>query len=147
MFKLGDLPDQSVLEEIRSIERDLEELKNAQRVGSSSLKIKYNQTGNTWDINETVSNSISIVRWRVTFTPDHGGVPYAELGYNYELTPADPFSYFESYPDPDYVGGSGVAFILSFAHNDFVNNTTVKAKCGIKCVDSGTLSFTKVYEV
>jgi hypothetical protein len=131
MSKLTELPDQSVLEEIRSIERDIEELKAAQRVGSSSLKIKYSQTG----------------RWRVLFTPDHGGVPYAELGYNYELTPADPFSYFESYPDPDYVGGSGVAFILSFAHNDFVNNTNVKVKCGIKCVDSGTLSFTKVFEV
>lgn len=146
MFKLSDLPDNRVIDQIRSIERDLTEFKSAQRVGSSSLQIKYSQSSSTWDINESVSGSLTFVRWRVTFTPTHGGTPYAELGFNYQLTPADPYSTFEAYPDPLTVGGGGVAFLIAFTNNSF-GAINVKLKCGIKCVDTGTLSFVRSFQV
>jgi hypothetical protein len=146
MFKLTDLPDQAAVDEIRSIERDLQELKAAQRVGSSSLVIQHNQTGSTWDIDETVLAGLTFVRWRVTFTPDHGGTPHAELGFNYQLTPPDSFSTFEAYADPAYVAGGGIAWLLSFVNNNLSSDVDVKIKCGIKCVDSGTLSLARVFE-
>ncbi len=148
MFSLSDLPEYGVLDELKAIERDLLEMKTAQRVGPASLLIKYTRTAAAWDVDETLAGSLTFVRWRVTFTPDHGGTPYARLGFNYQLTPASAFSSFVAYPDPASIAGGPIAFLIAFTNNEFnINTRNVKLKFGIKSVDSGTLSVARVFQV
>ena len=47
----------NLIREIRSIQRELEELKTAQRVGNSQIKVNYFNTGSTMLSFQTVPNA------------------------------------------------------------------------------------------
>ncbi len=145
MLSPGDLPDNHALDVLASIGRDLDELKSAQRVGGDSLVNHHNMSGAVGDINETVPNSVTFIRWRVVFTPDHGGTPFSQLSYDYELSPADNTRPIQSYPDPSYISSSGVAYIIAFTNNNFSGDATLRLKLAIDSMDTGTLSITKVF--
>jgi hypothetical protein len=145
MFSLGDLPDNHALDVLAGIGRDLDEFKSAQRVGGASLVNHHTMTDATWDINETVPSSVTFIRWRVVFTPDHGGAPFSLLSYDYELTPADSTRPIQSYPDPEYVSGAGVAYIIAFTNNNFSGNALLRIKLAVDSMDTGTLAVSKVF--
>jgi hypothetical protein len=144
VFSLNDLPDNHVLDVIDSVDRDLSELKNAQRVGGASLVTHYNTTDAAWDVEETIPSSVSFIRWRVVFTPDRGGTPFSLLNYDYELSPADSTRPIQSYPDPSYTG-PGIAYIIAFTNNNFSGNSTLKLKVAVTSMDTGMLAVTKVF--
>jgi len=145
VFSPNDLPENHALDVLASIGRDLDEFKGAQRVGGASLVNHHNMTDAAWDINETVPSSVTFIRWRVVFTPDHGGTPFSQLSYDYELTPADSTRPIQSYPDPSYISSTGVAYIISFTNNNFSGAATLRLKAAIDSMDTGTLSITKVF--
>jgi hypothetical protein len=144
VFNLNDFPQNHVLDVIKNVDRDLDELKNAQRVGGASLVTHYNITGAAWDVDEVVPTSITYIRWRVVFTPASGGTPFSLLGYDNELSPADASRPIQSYPDPSYTG-PGIAYIIAFTNNNFSGNSTLKLKVAVTSMDTGTLAVTKVF--
>ncbi len=145
MFSLGDLPENHALEVITGIDRDLQEFKAAQRVGGDSLVTRYNQTAATWDVEETVPSSVTFIRWRIVFTPDHGGAPFSLLGHDYDLSPADTTRPVQSYPDPANQSGGSPAWILAFTNNNFSGTALLKFKVAVTSMDIGTIAITKVF--
>jgi hypothetical protein len=143
MFRIADVPEATFLAEIAAIERELLELKAAQRVGADSIITHLTKTANTWDVDQTVAASSSVVWWEVVFTPTHGGTPYSEFGFDWLVTTDSGFEYFSMFPSPSYIAGSGVAFIVEYSNPNFTD-VNVKLKFSVKSVDTGSLSWSVV---
>ena len=145
MFSVNDLPENHVIEVVKSLDRDLDELKSAQRVGGASLVTHNNRSTATWDVEETVPNTVTFIRWRVLFTPTSGGTLLSLLSYDYDLSPADSTRPILSYPDSDYISSAGIAYTIAYTNNNFSGTSVLKFKVAVTSMDTGTLTITKVF--
>lgn len=128
--------------QVKQVLSDIQDLKNPQIVGASSLIAHTITTGNVWDINDSVP-AFAENRYRVTFTPDpnQNSKPYAEFFFAYAVGNSDGFEVVAWYPDPANTTSDATRSFLLIFTNDF-NVTTFLARVGIKSSHTGSIGIT-----
>lgn len=141
MSRLELAPDNAFVLTVQNLLADIEELKNPQIVGASSLISHTITTGNTWDVNGLSTAPFVDRKFRVTLTPDPGqnDKPYAEFFFTYAVGNSDFFEVVDWYPDPDNTTNDATRSFYFIFTNDF-NTTTLFARFGIKSSHTGTIS-------
>lgn len=143
MSRVDDLLDNRLVLEVKDIIRDIEELKTRQFTGSNNLIIYHNKSDNTWDLDELVLGSTSYVQWRVTLTPDNVDRPFSQFQYEFD---AYIFNDFIAYVDPLNIDSSTVSFVVEM-NNANPSDANVRMKFAFKSLDTGSISFTRVWEI
>lgn len=143
MTRIDSLPENQLSEEVKSILRDIEELKAKQFTGSNNLVVYHTQTANTWDVDEIVSGALSFVQWRATFTPDTVSRPFTQFQFTSQST--YPSNYFSAYIDPANIDSPNISFVVEMINNDLSDSTT-KLKFAFKSLDTGTVSWVRSAE-
>lgn len=140
-MRLDALPENQILQTAKSILAQVDQLKNRQIVGANSLVINYTTTTDEWDVDDTVFDSTAVAHWRVTFTPDTVSRPYAEIAFEWQVTPDTGFNggTFDAYPDPANVSSNDVVFLVDMSNQNF-DPVNVKLKFGFRSADTGAIT-------
>lgn len=161
MGRLGLIPELAFAEDFKQLRRDVEAIKNAQRVGRDILKPKIIEcldgSGDP-TIYDMVATAVpdGFGGWRVTkdfvarFMADHQsqpwGAPLFKLMWGNPSTPASPGQTGGfTYPYlADMVGNPGlVSYYGFFSNNIFDDTTSVYIKVYFYATDTGTLTVTE----
>lgn len=160
MTRLGLVPEQAFAESFRQLRRDVEDIKNAQRVGRDILRPKIIECldggGNptAYDLIATaVPDGFGGYDVRTDFAArfqaDHQNEPWAtplyKLMFGNPSTPAAPGqTYGFSYPDiADFKDVPGrVTYHGWFGNNDYLSAVSVYIKVYFYATDTGTLTVT-----
>lgn len=140
-IRLNALPDNQLASMIRDIFTDYNTLKvSGQLLGSDSVVIHANKSGNTYDINQAVA-AYTVATWRIVFTPSVMKSPFAELTYSYGVSGGTGGELAWFVPDPAYTTSGQLAWDFGFESWD--NACTVNVIFAIKCPDTGTFTVTR----
>jgi hypothetical protein len=157
MTRLGLIPELAFAEEFKSLRRDAEDIKGAQRVGRDILKPKIVEaldgSGNptVYDVVATYDAVTDSVRAYFTayFTADNQKEPWAtpfyKLMFGSPATPAAPGqTYGFSYPWINEFRGDDNKFTYHgyFGNNLYPSSTPVYIKVYFYATDTGTLVVT-----
>lgn len=157
MTRLGLIPELAFAEEFKSLRRDAEAIKNAQRVGRDILRPKIIEaldgSGNptVYDVAATYDAITDSVRGYFTarFTADNQKEPWAtpfyKLMFGSPATPASPGqTYGFSYPFIDDFRSEEGKFTYHgyFGNNLYPSSTPVYIKVYFYATDTGTLVVT-----
>lgn len=161
MTRLGLVPEQSFAEDFKQLRRDIEDIKNAQRVGRDILKPKIIECLDGGG-NPTVYDLVTVpvpdgfggyenrVDFVARFVADHQTepwcVPLFKLMYGNPSTPASPGqTYGFTYPYlDDFFDEPGKVSYWGYAgNNDFMSNVPIYVKVYFYSTDTGTLTVTE----
>jgi hypothetical protein len=158
MGRLGLVPEQAFAEDFKQLRRDVEAIKNAQRVGRDILKPKIIECldggGNptAYDIVATAVADPYGDGWTVRaefvarFYADHQteswGVPLFKIMRGSPSTPAAPgeaYGFTYPYLDDIHSNPGRVSYYGWFGNNDYYDNTSLYLKVYFYATDTGTL--------
>lgn len=161
MTRLGLIPEQTFAEDFKQLRRDLEDIKNAQKVGRDILKPKVIEcldgSGNptVYDL-VTVPVPDGFGGWDnradfvARFVADHQdqpwGAPLYKLMFGSPSTPATPgqtYGFTYPYLDDFYNEPGKVSYWGYFGNNDFMSNVPIYIKVYFYATDTGTLTVTE----
>lgn len=159
MTRLGLLPEQTFAENFKQLRRDIEAIKNAQRVGRDILKPKiiqcYDADGNptTYDLvatpevvfGNTQVREDFVIRFLADSQSQPWGVPQFKLMWGNPDTPASTGqTYGFTYPYlEDFEDSPGKVSYWGYFGNDILDDTTaVYIKVYFYATDTGTLTVT-----
>lgn len=157
MGRLGLVPELKFAEDFKQLRRDMEAIKNAQRVGRDILRPKMIEqldgSGNPteYDLVATYDAVADEVRtdFAIRFNADHQnepwGAPLFKLMYGSPSTPASPGQTFGfAYPFlSDFKDIPGrMSFHGWFGNNTFGDHTSIYIKVYFYATDSGILTVT-----
>lgn len=130
---------------VAKAQSDLDDFKNAQLVGGSSIILSQTQTTNTWDVlNADLTSVNPSSTWSVTFTPDDAELVYAEFCINFLFhDTAYGFEQLFYYIDPTYVTTDGTRKYTVFTLNSNGYTTLLNMKFGIISSSTGSLSWVR----
>jgi hypothetical protein len=135
--------DDGIITEIAALERDLNEFKGRQFAGGDNIRVKLTETGNTWDVDTTIPPTAGLTWWEVVFIPDDGRPGFAQLGFDYLVTPDSGFELLTSYPSPIPGPANQIKYIVEYS-NPNTSDVNVKLKFTMRSFSSGTLSWSIV---
>lgn len=161
MTRLGLVPELSFAEDFKQLRRDLEAIKNAQRVGRDILKPKIIEcldgSGNptvydlvTVPVPDGFGGYDNRADFVARFTADHQdqpwGAPLFKLMYGNPAVPAtagQTYGFTYPYLD-DFLNEPGeVSYWGYFGNNDFDDATPIYIKVYFYATDTGTLEVTE----
>ena len=157
MTRLGLIPELAFAEDFKTLRRDIETIKNAQRVGRDILKPKIVEaldgSGNptVYDVQATYDAVTDSVRafFTARFIADNQAEPWAtpfyKLMFGSPSTPATPGqTYGFSYPYIDDFRTTPKKFSYHgyFGNNIYPSSTTVYIKVYFYATDTGVLTVT-----
>jgi hypothetical protein len=128
---------------LAGIQSDINELKSSsQAIGPDSLSIKRVVSGNTWDINgDSIAASI-VQSYLIQFTPTTATNAYVELTYLETIGNADGFEKTFVWPDTSNTSSAVRSWRFTLAND--VHAITLFVQFVLKCLDTGTITVTKL---
>lgn len=146
MTRLEISPDNRLIADIKSVLSSLQEIKQPQVVGASSLKLKRTLAAD-WDVNgATVSPASEDAKWRVTFTPEVDRAVFAQLDVKWLVTPEASYNNIVIYDDPsDTTISNQKSWIVGLIpNNNFGTNSYVYLRFAVRSASAGTYAITRL---
>lgn len=158
MTRINMLPELQFSEDFKQLRRDIEDIKQAQRIGHDIMKPKIiecldvNGNPTQYDIATTPTESgwASRAEFTAIFEADGQDEPWAtpffELFYGNTTTPAEPGKVAgNSYLSFSETGKGKIAYKGSVITNEFEDTTTVYVKVYFYATDNGKLMVVPEY--
>lgn len=150
MTRLNQVPEQRFAEDFKQLRRDIEAIKNAQRVGRDILKPKIIEVldGGEPTVFDLHTDNNELMGFKAVFVADHQEEPWATPIYETSIgtlgnTPdAEEVAGF-SYLDFTEIAPGVIAYTGHFGANAFMDNRDVWLKVRFYATDSGTLTVTE----
>jgi hypothetical protein len=144
MSRVVERNDNLYFDQLQQMIEDVDQMKSPQTIGGGSFVIRNNYPTVNPAYVGIVSGSLTIARWRVVFTPATASLrPYTELEYNATVSPDNGFNTFESYADPGAINSTSPAYIIELPNGN-LDDVTVTISAGIKSIDTGTVTITRI---
>lgn len=147
MTRIPLLPDQNFVTEVKKLETDITDIKNAQRVGKDVLvpKIIEAYSGGVPTTYDLFTDNNNLLEFRAIFQADHQLETWATPLYKVTIgtidgVPAPNDIAGFSYLDFDYLGDGQIAYTGHFGANNFGDNRGVWLKVYFYATDTGTLT-------
>lgn len=156
MTRLGQVPELAFAEMFKSIRRDIQEIKNPQRVGRDILRPKVIEAldgdGNptVYDLVSTPEEFSNRAAFELIFTANNQTQPFfspfVKLSFGSPTIPALPSDvYGFTYPDTQSLDDVGsLRYTGYFGNNIFEDDTLVYAKFYAYATDFGTLTINEI---
>lgn len=161
--RVDDYKNQLV-KDIQAIEKEIEEIKTRQFIGSSSIQTYKNQTGNTWDVNVSdtwiAPQTQKIHNYAVTFEADTQDAPMNQLSFYTEINgvASGPQAFTKLNQSPVFLNSILHDFFLVyaglpqqpgldgfyFATISYVSGTNIRIKFTVHSTDTGTIRLVEI---
>lgn len=150
MTRLKQLPEVQFAEDFKELRRDIEAIKNAQRVGKDILKPKIIEVLDAGEptVFDLHTDNNDLKGFKAIFVADHQQEPWATPFYKVTIGTIDGEPVANdiagfSYLDFDELAPGQIGYIGHFGANAFMDNRDVWLKVYFYATDTGTLTVTE----
>lgn len=152
MNRLDLQPDKNFVAEVKQLNTDVTDIKNAQRVGKDVLRPKIIEalSGGNPTVYDLTTNNNNLKGFRAIFQADHQLEPWATPLYKVTIgtvdglpAPNDIAGF--SYIDFENLGEGKIAYTGYFGANNFGDNRNVYLKVYFYATDTGVLTIEETF--